>query len=118
MLNYFTKKYAEIKCDYLRQNPRGKWDFIRKVGNGVLQMIGVAIIDPQFEACWYSYFGGAVFLNLVLSFAYTLWHSYQNDTLLQGILLIALFGLLVSVCMRENKSIQNTIHCFYFSTPK
>lgn len=99
MSNYFTKKYAEIKRDYLERNPKGKWNVIRKAGNGVLRMIGVAIIDPQFQTCWYSYVGAAVLLNVVLSIAYTLWYSYQNDTLLQGILVIALFGLFVSVCV-------------------
>lgn len=98
--NYFIKKYTKIKSDYLNRNPKGKWDFIRKIGNGVLRMIGVAIIDPEFSESWYSYVGGVVLFNMALSSLYTLWYAYHNETLLQGILFMAMFGINISVCVR------------------
>lgn len=97
MLNYLVNKYVAIKHDYLSRSPKGKWDFIRIIGNGVLRMIGVAIIDSKFEERWYSYGGAIVLSNSALSFLYTFWYSYQNETPLQGILLVAMFGIFVSV---------------------
>lgn len=96
--NYLVNKYMAIKHDYLSRSPKGKWDFIRKIGNGFLRMIGVAIIDSKFEERWYSYGGAIILSNIALSFLYTFWYSYQNETPLQGILLVAMFGIFVSVC--------------------
>lgn len=97
--NYFIKKYKKIKDDYLSRSPKGKWDFVRNIANSLLQMIGVAVIDLNFKVWWYSYMGAVVLINTALSFLYTLWYFYHIGTPLEGILLIALFGIFVSVCV-------------------
>lgn len=89
------EKYKSMKSDYMIRSPKRKWLFVLKMGIVAQKSIGIAILDPNFEVWWYTYASGIAFLDVILSFLYTLW--YYADRPLKGLLFTALFGVVIPV---------------------
>lgn len=91
----FLKKYREIKEDYLKRSPRGKWLFVRSIGILFLKIGGVDILNPNFKVWWYSFVPAFIFIDLFASFAYTLW--FYKDDPIRGVLSVPIFGVIIPV---------------------
>lgn len=88
-------KYKKIKKDYLNRSPRGKWEFVRNIGIFILKISGVPVLDPNWKISWYSYVPNVVYIDLLLSFIYTVW--YHSDTPLNGFLIIPTYAVILPV---------------------
>lgn len=95
MWKYFPSKYESIKTEYLFRTPKGKWLFVLNMGMFFLKMIGIPILDLEFEVWWYSYISGIAFVDSMISFFFTIW--YYADTPLKGILYVAILGIVIPV---------------------
>lgn len=95
MFDFIMYKFERIKIDYIKRSPKGKWIFVRDIGIKILQITGVAILDPNFKVWWYSYSPISVFCNFFACLFYTIW--YYSDNLLHGLKPFSLFGVVISV---------------------
>lgn len=95
MLKYLFEKYKSMKIEYLNRSPRGKWLFVLNMSIFALNAIGCASFVAGFKVSWYTLSTLVLFIDLFLSFLYTLW--YYADQPLKGILSISMFGIFIPV---------------------
>lgn len=89
------EKYQAMKSDYMKRSPKEKWRFVLKMGILVQKSIGIGIMDTDFKVWWYTFASGVIFIDVFLSFFYTLW--FHADNPLKGLLFTALFGVTIPV---------------------
>lgn len=106
---YFTEKYQVIKNDYMNRSPKRKWMFVRNIGEMFLKFIGTPFMDPRFKVSWYSYVPAIVLIDILLSFFYTVWYYFGNDTI-KGFIVISIFGILTSVSVKFNQPLRRILY--------
>lgn len=79
----------------MNRSPKGKWRFILNLAIFIQRLTGVAIVDKNFEVWWYTYASGVAFVDIFISFLYTLW--YYSDQPLKAYLFISLIGVIIPV---------------------
>lgn len=87
--------YKSFKNDYLNRDPRGKWEFVRSLGQYFLTLTGIPIIDRNFKTNWFSYALFVAIADVAFSFLYTVW--YFHNTPIKSILTLSLSGIMIPV---------------------
>lgn len=96
MLNKLKKRIDSFKSEYMERSPRGKWRFVRDIGNSILSLAGIPFLNPHFENYWYSYSGAVLSAVFFISFGYSYWFYMDRDRM-QIALITPLFGLMILV---------------------
>lgn len=113
MLTYFIEKCKAMKAKYMKLSPKGKWRIVMDSGIFVQNLTAASMCDLNFEVWWLTYISGVGFLDVTISFAYTLW--YYSEQPLKGLLSISLVGILVPVCEQINSYLINCMSFVYCS---
>lgn len=123
MFGKIVEKIRFIKADYMKKNPRRKWQFVRDAGIKILRYSGVAFLDSKFEVYWWSYAAAVVIIDITLSFIYSVcYYSFVVKDPIKGALNLPLyFGILlpVKVCIDQMITIHMLYlynNCFNFSS--
>lgn len=101
MLRIFIDKYKTLKSEYLNRSPNGKWLFVRNIGIFILKLIGVPVVDPNFEVSAFSYCSGLICGGISVSAIYTLWYFMKTSTPINGILVIPMYAVLIPVNLSD-----------------